>query len=149
MTLSTSVDMGGKAATVYRDKSGKRLESLAEAGLQKMKDAGIKTREEEVQEKFEWGVGTAQKNEMATKMEDLEKMKSSSFARFEDDKGINDMLKSRILADDPMAAYLASKKPSKIVNSQSQGPGAVKPKYQGPLGAPNRFQIHPGYRWGE
>jgi hypothetical protein len=36
-------------------------------------------------------------------------MKTSSFARTKDDELMNDMLKQKILADDPMAKFITSK----------------------------------------
>ncbi len=76
----------------------------------------------------------------------MDKIRESGFARFEDDEDLNDLLKNKLHADDPMAQFLSSKSKS---SKGSSGGGAApsKPRYQGPMGPANRFNIIPGYRW--
>jgi len=67
----------------------------------------------------------------------LEKQKTQGFARYADDKDLNEDMKAQDRWNDPAAAFLTKK--------TSKGPR--KPQYSGPPPPPNRFGIKPGYRW--
>ncbi|KAK2460324.1 hypothetical protein APHAL10511_007713 [Amanita phalloides] len=120
--------------TVYRDASGRRIDTKAE----KAEAARLKReREEKEAKKMEWGKGLVQKEEAEEKRRELQKQKTTAFARHADDKDLNEDLKARELWNDPAAAFLSKKR--------SKGPR--KPEYTGPPPPPNRFGIKPGYRW--
>ena len=96
---------------------------------------------------MEWGKGLVQGQKALTEAETLESMKTAPFARYADDKDMNDELKARERDGDPMLKYLQKQ------NSSSSGGGGgnkkgggrrPRCKYNAP---PNRFGIAPGYRW--
>ncbi|KAF8349151.1 Pre-mRNA-splicing factor of RES complex-domain-containing protein [Amanita rubescens] len=120
--------------TVYRDASGRKIDAKAErAEAARLK----REREEREAKKMEWGKGLVQKDEEEKRRQEIEKQKSTAFARRADDKELNEELKAKELWNDPAAAFLSKKK--------SKGPR--KPEYNGPPPPPNRFGIKPGYRW--
>jgi pre-mRNA-splicing factor CWC26 len=89
--------------TVYRDSSGKKIDTkAAKAEAARMK----REREEKEAKKMEWGKGLVQKDEAAKRREALEKQKDTTFARYADDKDLNEELKARELWNDPAAAFM-------------------------------------------
>ncbi|KZT02992.1 uncharacterized protein LAESUDRAFT_684577 [Laetiporus sulphureus 93-53] len=120
--------------TVYRDTSGRRIDTAVEYA-----EAARKKREREDQEarKMEWGKGLVQREEQEKRKRELESVRSQTFARTRDDVQINMELKAQERWNDPAAAFLTKKK--------SKGPR--RPEYTGPPPPPNRFGIKPGYRW--
>ncbi|CAE7231632.1 unnamed protein product [Rhizoctonia solani] len=120
--------------TVYRDSSGRKIDTKAERA-----EAARKKREREELEakKMEWGKGLVQREEEEKRRLELEKEKTRGMARYADDADLNADQKAQERWNDPAAAFLTNKK--------SKGP--KKPEYQGPPPPPNRFGIKPGYRW--
>ncbi|CAE6419287.1 unnamed protein product [Rhizoctonia solani] len=120
--------------TVYRDASGRKIDTKAERA-----EAARKKREREELEakKMEWGKGLVQREEEEKRRLELEKEKTRGMARYADDMDLNADQKAQDRWNDPAAAFLTTKK--------SKGP--KKPEYQGPPPPPNRFGIKPGYRW--
>ncbi|KAG8682705.1 Pre-mRNA-splicing factor cwc26, partial [Ceratobasidium sp. 395] len=120
--------------TVYRDSSGRKIDTKAERA-----EAARKKREREELEaqKMEWGKGLVQREEQEKRRLELEKEKTRGMARYADDADLNADQKAQERWNDPAAAFLTTKK--------SKGPR--KPEYQGPPPPPNRFGIKPGYRW--
>ncbi|KAG9095801.1 Pre-mRNA-splicing factor cwc26 [Ceratobasidium sp. UAMH 11750] len=120
--------------TVYRDSSGRKIDTKAERA-----EAARKKREREELEarKMEWGKGLVQREEEEKRRLELEKEKTRGMARYADDADLNADQKAQERWNDPAAAFLTTKK--------SKGPR--KPEYQGPPPPPNRFGIKPGYRW--
>ncbi|KLO19296.1 hypothetical protein SCHPADRAFT_935375 [Schizopora paradoxa] len=120
--------------TVYRDATGRRIDTKAERA-----EAARKKREKEEAEakKMEWGKGLVQIGEADRRKAELEKERRRGLAVYADDKDLNNELKAQERWNDPAAAFL-SKKTSK---------GPRKPEYTGPPPPPNRFGIKPGYRW--
>ncbi|KAH7344726.1 Pre-mRNA-splicing factor of RES complex-domain-containing protein [Rhizoctonia solani] len=120
--------------TVYRDSSGRKIDTKAERA-----EAARKKREREELEakKMEWGKGLVQREEEEKRRLELEKEKTRGMARYADDADLNADQKAQDRWNDPAAAFLTTKK--------SKGP--KKPEYQGPPPPPNRFGIKPGYRW--
>ncbi|KIL67630.1 hypothetical protein M378DRAFT_159453 [Amanita muscaria Koide BX008] len=130
----TEEEIARMQETVYRDASGRKINTKAERA-----EAARKKREREEKEaqKMEWGKGLVQKEDEEKRKRDLEKQKTTAFARYADDKELNEDMKSKELWNDPAAAFLMKKK--------SKGP--KRPEYKGPPPPPNRFGIKPGYRW--
>lgn len=62
--------------------------------------------------------------------------------RYADDPTLERERKMKILADDPMAAYMMKKVQAARAHLKPE-----KPEYKGPPPRPNRFNIRPGYRW--
>ncbi|THH06323.1 hypothetical protein EW145_g4165 [Phellinidium pouzarii] len=120
--------------TVYRDASGRKIDTKAERA-----EAARKKREREELEarKMEWGKGVVQRGEEVRRREQLEREKKRDLAVYADDKELNEEQKAKDRWNDPAAAFLTKK--------ASKGPR--KPEYVGPPPPPNRFGIKPGYRW--
>ncbi|TDL16812.1 hypothetical protein BD410DRAFT_816629 [Rickenella mellea] len=120
--------------TVYRDASGRKIDTKAErAEAARLK----REREAKEAEKMEWGKGIVQRGEEERKRAQLEKERKRDLAVYADDKELNEDLKAKDRWNDPAAAFLTK--------TRSKGPR--KPEYQGPPPPPNRFGIKPGYRW--
>jgi pre-mRNA-splicing factor CWC26 len=134
---------------VYRDKRGRKLDMLNQMMRQQAIAEGKAVAEEK--EAYEWGKGTAQKNQEAAHAEELANIKLEPFARSKDDSKLDQMFKERIHADDPMAKYMLEKKDKKEAKLAKEavaaGGAPLKPRYKGPAPRPNRFNLLPGYRW--
>lgn len=125
--------------TVYRDTSGKRIDTKAakaEMARQKRKEL-----EKEMQ-KMEWGKGLVQREDREKARRELEEMANKSLNRYADDEDLNNELRDVQRWNDPAARFLTGDSGGK---KKSKGP--TRPKYAGPTPAPNRFGIPPGYRW--
>lgn len=128
---------GGGEETVYRDASGKRIDTkAAKAELARQKRQEM---EKEMQ-KMEWGKGLVQREEKEKRQKEIDDMANKPFARHRDDEEINEELKEVQRWNDPAARFLSSTK------EKSKKTGPVRPKYNGPPPPPNRFGILPGYR---
>ncbi|KAF4571223.1 Pre-mRNA-splicing factor cwc26 [Pleurotus pulmonarius] len=133
-TQATQEEIAAAQETVYRDATGKKIDTKAErAEAARLK----REREEREAKKMEWGKGLVQRDEQEKRRKELENQRGKDFARYADDKDLNEELKSKELWNDPAAAFMTKKR--------TKGPR--KPEYTGPLPAPNRFGIKPGYRW--
>jgi len=127
--------------------SGKNAETKIRGRLAE-KEAKLKAEKEkkevpeEIKEKFQtWNRGVAQVKAAGEKMDsDLHEM-SKPLTRGVDDEDRENHLKDIEHADDPMLQYMRKKK------SKAEGKTKRLPQYQGPMPAPNRFNIRPGYRW--
>ena len=146
---------GQKEETVYRDKRGKKLDMVNE--FMKQQSASLDNKKLLIDEaQYEWGKGSVQKEKLAAAKQDLADMASAPFSRTIDDPKLEKMRKEAIRDGDPMAQYLSNKQQKRTTNDdtgsdtkqRSKGGSTRKhPPYQGPLPAPNRFGIRPGYRW--
>ncbi|KIK63012.1 hypothetical protein GYMLUDRAFT_163568 [Collybiopsis luxurians FD-317 M1] len=132
--VATAEEIAQMQETVYRDASGRKIDTKAARA-----EAARKKREQEEKEakKMEWGKGLVQREEKEKMKAELEKLKNQPFARSADDQQLNEEQKSKELWNDPAAAFLTKKR--------TKGPR--KPEYNGPPPPPNRFGIKPGYRW--
>jgi len=130
----TQEEIEAAQETIHRDQSGRKIDMKAAKA-----EAARKKREAEEREaqKMEWGKGLVQREEQEKRKLELEKQKTRGFARYADDKDLNEELKAQDRWNDPAAAFLTKK--------TSKGPR--KPQYSGPPPPPNRFGIKPGYRW--
>ena len=151
----TAEEMAAAQETVYRDASGRRIDTKAERA-----EAARKKREREELEakKMEWGKGLVQRDEEEKRKERLEREKNKDLAVYADDKDLNEELMAKERWNDPAAAFLSVRSilvvtqtiraDSFLSDSQKkQSKGPRKPQYTGPPPPPNRFGIKPGYRW--
>jgi pre-mRNA-splicing factor CWC26 len=146
---------GADQDTVYRDRKGKKLDMLNEFMRQQAVREGKEFKIEKAT--TEWGKGTVQKLEVEALRQELLDVASEPFARTIDNPRMEAMRKEVIRDGDPMALYFAKKKEKELEDEKSRagshedGVESVlvpkKPSYKGPIGAPNRFRIMPGYRW--
>ena len=133
---------GKGAATVYRDKRGRKLDMLNEFMRIEDERAGAAR---EAREQFEWGRGTKQKEAEADARAELKDVANEPFARRADDPKLEKMRRDVIRDGDPMADYIRqsrAQEEEKATPSESR-----RPVYKGPPPPPNRFGIRPGYRW--
>ncbi|KAF8311004.1 hypothetical protein DL93DRAFT_2083967 [Clavulina sp. PMI_390] len=120
--------------TVYRDSSGRKIDTKAE----KAAAAREKRLEEEREaQKMEWGKGLVQRQEQQHRLRELELEKTRDVARYADDVELNSIQKQESRWNDPAASFLS--------NPKTKTPR--KPEYSGPPPPPNRYGIKPGYRW--
>ena len=99
----TAEEIARAQETVYRDSSGKKIDTkAARAEAARLK----RLREEKEAQKMEWGKGLVQKDEAEKRRQELEKQRSTKFARHADDKDLNEDLKAKELWNDPAAAFL-------------------------------------------
>ncbi|XP_046876323.1 BUD13 homolog [Hypomesus transpacificus] len=133
-------DQSRNAQTVFRDKSGKRRDLEVEREEQKRKAAAKAEKDEKY---AQWGKGLVQGQMQNQNIEDAVLEAQKPFARHRDDEDLDRMLREQERDGDPMAAMLRRKKEK---DSKLRGV-KEKPRYKGPPPPPNRFNIHPGYRW--
>ena len=99
----TAEEIARAQETVYRDSSGKKIDTkAARAEAARLK----RLREEKEAQKMEWGKGLVQKDEAEKRRQELEKQRGTAFARHADDKDLNEELKAKELWNDPAAAFL-------------------------------------------
>jgi hypothetical protein len=99
----TEEEIARAQETVYRDSSGKKIDTkAAKAEAARLK----REREEREAKKMEWGKGLVQRDEAEKRKQELEKLKHSTFARYADDKDLNEELKAKDLWNDPAAGFL-------------------------------------------
>lgn len=124
---------GSEQQTVYRDRSGRRINVDEE-------DAAVRAAEQEAEqrrkERETWGQGLVQRQAREKETAELDSIRRSKIERRADDRDLNQHLRNQERSDDPALAFITKKRP--------KGPQA--PKYKGPY-PPNRFNIAPGYRW--
>lgn len=127
---------GRNAKAVVRDKSRHNRKSSKEKELDKEK-AKKKT---EVDAKYEkWTKGLAQEVAAKEHLQEMIHEMNKPLARAKDDEDLDKMLREQEREEDPMLAFIRTKK-----KKQNQ---PDKPRYSGPQPPPNRYNIWPGYRW--
>jgi pre-mRNA-splicing factor CWC26 len=136
------VDKYGIGETVYREKTKRAGD----------KDNDQKTKKKPLtkEEKLFLHTGRAQLEQAARAHQEFAKIQESSFARRSDDTELEDMRKSEIRPDDPMAVYAASRGRKRSGPTTTDGTTSTtitRPVYKGPPPKPNRFHISPGHRW--
>jgi pre-mRNA-splicing factor CWC26 len=125
-------ESGRNATTIYRDKSGRKVDIAA----RKAEDlAEQRKRDAEEASRMVWGQGVAQHRQMEANAERLAREGGKPFARYVDDVDMNEEMMERDRWGDPMAGKVSKKKK------------VQRPLYKGPPAPPNRFGILPGYRW--
>ncbi|KAJ3188073.1 bud site selection protein [Irineochytrium annulatum] len=130
---------GKGAATVVRDRHGRRVDPEAERAKEQ-EAVDLKKAEEEKRLRFRRGL--AQEREKEERMRRMEQERKSGFAVYVDDEERNEAMKERDRWGDPMAGLT-----KKDEGGAGGKKGGTKMKYKGPPGPPNRFKIPPGYRW--
>jgi pre-mRNA-splicing factor CWC26 len=99
----TAEEIARAQETVYRDASGKKIDTkAARAEAARLK----RLKEEKEAQKMEWGKGLVQKEEAEKRRKELEKNRTTAFARHADDQDLNEELKAKELWNDPAAAFL-------------------------------------------
>ncbi|KAF2350905.1 Bud13 [Trinorchestia longiramus] len=119
-------------------KRGKLKKDSAEEAMRKQREESLQRAAEEKHKL--WNKGITQVEQSESRLADIQHEMTKSFARSAKDEDLNDMFKSKMLAEDPMFEYLSKK------NERQNGSKPKRPVYQGPFPA-NRFNIRPGYRW--
>ncbi|KAJ3367559.1 Pre-mRNA-splicing factor cwc26 [Allomyces arbusculus] len=125
---------GQGAATVYRDKLGRRV---AVEDVHRDAEAKEREREEKKRRDYEWGLGKVQRDHAR---ERSRAAAEGPFARTADDADLNRELRNRDRWGDPaakMGVETAAKEARKASN---------RPTYQGAWPS-NRYNIPPGFRW--
>ena len=134
----------------------------------------LQTPEELEKEHYEWNVATSTKRQHKEHIDELVKVDSidsvelqvsrTGYTQYATDKDLNRRQKEELRPDDPMYKYFLKKRQEveekenlekELNNKEKDSKPTVsdfqqestKPKYRGPLPAPNRFGILPGYRW--
>ncbi|KIV90111.1 hypothetical protein PV10_07452 [Exophiala mesophila] len=152
-------DVPEEEQTIYRDATGRRIDltlkraEARRAELEKIA-AEKKARED--------AMGDVQRRQKEERKQELEDAKFLTLGRSADDHDMNEQLKTVVRWDDPMAAYMASKRAEEgddVADGDGRarnGKGAVtkggktktvqKKVYQGSA-PPNRYGILPGWRW--
>lgn len=125
-------ESGRNASTIYRDKSGRKVDMAARRAEEA---AEQRKREAEEEAKMEWGKGLVQQREKQESAASYAREAAKPLARYADDREMNEEMMDRDRWGDPMAGKVSKKKK------------ASRPLYQGPPPPPNRFGILPGYRW--
>jgi pre-mRNA-splicing factor CWC26 len=144
-----TVDTHGIGETVYRDKaSGRREEAsgAASSAASAAPSSSILTEEEQA---ALLNVGRVQREAVEERHRRMGHMAASTFARHQDDDGLEEMRKSAIREGDPMAAYASAQGSSskRKTNGGAAEMQNVRPVYKGPPPKPNRYGIRPGFRW--
>ena len=125
--------------TVYRDKTGRKVDFKA-LEIQQQAENAKKKIQEAIQTTFSSGL--VQNESRLKNIEDLERVKQRGVAVYADDRELDEHLKAKIHWDDPMAPKPKKRKKEKEKKSKLK----LRPIYDGPS-PPNRFNIRPGYRW--
>lgn len=89
--------------TVYRDASGRKIDTKAERAVAARKK---REREEKEAQKMEWGKGLVQREDAAKRAAQLEKERNRGLAVYADDKELNQEQKSAQRWNDPAARFL-------------------------------------------
>lgn len=132
-----AADYQEEEETVYRDKSGKRIDTKAEKA-ERARQKRVEMEKE--MQKMEWGKGLVQREDREKRQRELEEMANRPVARYADDYEMNQEMKEVQRWNDPAARFLEN------TTTKKKSKGPQRPKYSGPMPAPNRFGIPPGYR---
>ncbi|UYV82555.1 BUD13 [Cordylochernes scorpioides] len=131
--------MGKDAAPIYRDKHTLKKRDMEEE--QKLKEEKERKEALRKQQYDQWGKGMKQSEKQQAQLEDHINEMSKPLARYREDEDLENHLKSKLLSDDPMLAYMMKKQEKMNMGKKS------RPVYKGPSAPQNRFNILPGYRW--
>ena len=113
-TESSREEIEAAQDTIYRDAQGRVIDTKAAKA-----EAARKKREKEERDvqKMEWGKGLVQRDEQEKRRLELEKQKTQGFARYADDKDLNEDMKAQDRWNDPAAAFLTVSSQLQLSNS--------------------------------
>lgn len=113
-TESSREEIEAAQETIYRDAQGRVIDTKAAKA-----EAARKKREKEERDaqKMEWGKGLVQRDEQEKRKLELEKQKTQGFARYADDKDLNEDMKAQDRWNDPAAAFLTVSSQLQLSNS--------------------------------
>lgn len=136
--------------TVYRDATGRRVDTSMLRAEARRAVADAEKREKEKEELLK---GSVQIEEAKRRKEALEGARGLEVARRADDVEMNEELKRERRWNDPMARFLEAEDTGggtatekSAGTDRKKATGSRRPVYKGPA-APNRYGIRPGYRW--
>jgi pre-mRNA-splicing factor CWC26 len=149
MSTADEAQMGKGSATVYRDKSGKKVDVVQQLAEKSRKEAEDKVKEE--RRLRQWRAGAADRDAGLRRAQAIVDVASKPFSRTADDIEMNNTLKAEVRSGDPMAMYMQQKADEQEARDRERSrddEGVVKrkPLYKGAF-LPNRFGLRPGYRW--
>jgi len=139
---------GQGAAVVHRDAQGRVIDHAAEAERRFAEMKRTVAHEERL--KREWNTGAADMQRAADRAAYVEHEAAKGVTRYADDADLQEHLKARVRADDPMlqvAQRAAAAAGVRLEAAAAPASRGGKPLYKGPPPPPNRFNIPPGYRW--
>jgi pre-mRNA-splicing factor CWC26 len=137
--LMANMANDGPAETIYRDKSGRKVDMMQQVMDQESRAKDAKLAAEVAQ--TELTKGRVQKEADEQRMLERQAMEQQPFARSVTDTGLEEWRKDTIREGDPMAIHAMKQQRNKKTNQPA------RPVYKGPQPKPNRFGIRPGYRW--
>jgi len=127
----------GQAATVFRDKSGRRHNVLAQRQADQEKAEKRLAKEDKWKS---WGKGLTQGKAEEAEVEGSKYEVSKPLARYADDKDLADYQKSIKRLNDPMEKFFIEK-----AEKRRKKAGGM-PIYKGSWDQ-NRYNVRPGHRW--
>lgn len=128
----------GQEATVFRDKSGRRMN--IEDERRKAAEKAEQREKREGQWK-KWSGGAKQEELKELAKENVAREIEKPLARYADDQDLMNYQKSIQRLNDPMANYI------KVQQEKRRKKAGGMPLYKGPQPEPNRYNIKPGHRW--
>ncbi|XP_030374478.1 BUD13 homolog [Scaptodrosophila lebanonensis] len=139
-----SSEVSGRDAEVQMRSTGRRGKRARDAAAE---DPAERRRKEEHEQKKKelydrWGKGVKQVEDQKARNAEFLHEASKPVARYANDEDLEQHLRAREHADDPMLEYMREKR--KKQEKQSNKP--TMPVYEGSY-PENRFGIRPGYRW--
>jgi len=127
----------GQAATIFRDKTGRRHNILEQ---RKADEGKAKKRLAREDQWSKWGKGVLQEKIRKAEEDGATYEESKPLARYADDKDLADYQKSIKRLDDPMEKYFQEK-----AEKRRKRAGGM-PIYKGNWDQ-NRYNVRPGHRW--
>lgn len=131
------LQLAGHEETAYRDAAGNRIDISMKRALARHAVLEAKEKDERSRDTLK---GEVQKMEAQKRREQIQDARYLPVARAASDVELNHELKDQERWNDPMAPFLKS------AQLRSSTPKFGQPTYRG-LAVPNRYGIHPGYRW--
>jgi pre-mRNA-splicing factor CWC26 len=131
------VDKYGVGETVYRDSKKSGIAS-------NKSDTPLNEQEQHLLQ-----TSRIQREKLEEQRREFKHLQQAPFARYKDDRELQEYHKNIIHKDDPMAVYaIAKQQHDRAATVMADNRRRVQqPVYKGPQPKPNRFGIRPGYRW--
>lgn len=137
-------DTGRNAETVYRSKTGEKVDRETWASEQVKKRR--KKASDYPDQELEWGGGVKQKNNEEEEKNETLRIAAQPFARYQPDEKFMEEQRDRHDWHDPMKKMQDDGDDHQPMGSAAVAAQQKKPKCPFPPWA-NRFNIAPGYRW--